>query len=130
MNDYYIEDDRADIEEYTVDCPDFDSEEFDEIEDAFEDRKTYKIMYFMDAAITEKIGMPPSGSGFDYNSNESDAGHAYFSLVFKYNPQKKSHNNYLSKIESIIYEEDFFDFCNSIFEEKYLAFLQEANYDY
>jgi hypothetical protein len=126
MKDYYIEDDRADIEEFYIDTLDFDSEELDEIEDAFEDRKTYKIMCFMDSAIVEKIGMPPSGSGFDYDSNESDAGHAYFSLVFKYNPKKKSHNNYLSKIEGIIYEEDFFVFCNSVFEERYLAFLKEG----
>lgn len=125
MKVYYIEDDKADIEELSIDTLEFDSEEFDEIEDAFEDRATYKIMYFMDEAIVEKIGMPPSGSGFDYDSNESDSGHSYYSLVFKYNPKKKSHNNYMNKLINLPYDEDFYDFCNLVFEERYLEFLKD-----
>ena len=66
MQEYYIEDDRADIEFYEFDALDiYDELGLDEILDAFESMSSYEVIYFLDEAITDKIGMPPNGCGFD-----------------------------------------------------------------
>ena len=85
---------------------------------------SYEVIYFLDEAITDKIGMPPSGCGFDVSGYESDSGTAHYTLLFKYNPKKSSHNNYLIKASVLYYSQAFFDYCTKIFERKYLSFLQ------
>ncbi len=125
MQEYYIEDDRVDIDIYEFDALGIYNElGLEEIPDAFEDMSSFEVIYFLDEAITDKIGMPPSGSGFDVSGYESDSGIAHYTLVFKYDPTNERHNEYLIKATVLYYSQAFFDYCVKIFERKYLNFLQ------
>jgi len=123
MQDYYIENDNIDI--YEFDALDIHTElEAEDIPNAFESRSSFEVIHFLDEAITDKIGMPPSGCGFDISGYESDSGIAHYTLIFKYDPTNESHNKYLIKAAVLYYSQAFFDHCIEIFEKKYLSFLQ------
>jgi hypothetical protein len=124
MKEYYIEEFEADIETFEFDTLDI-SEDIKEPEDAVIDKKEFEIVYFLDEFITKKAGNPPSGSGFDYISYESDWGESYYTFVYKYNPEKKKHKEYLKKVYNLYYSEEFLKEAKKLIETKYLLYLVE-----
>ncbi len=124
MKEYYIEEYEADIEIFEFDTLDI-SENIQEPVNAVIDKREYEIVYFLDEFLTNKIGNPPSGAGFDYVCYKSDSGGSYYTFVFKYNSQKKKHKEYLKKAYELYNSKEFFSDAVKIIQAKYLLYLVE-----
>ncbi len=101
-------------------------------------RGEFELEYFTELKIVQAISHPPGGSGFSWNGVESDYNDTrasiYYEFKYNYNSERKTHLEYLKKLEKLFDSSGWQRRCEKEFDkefQKYKDFIKEyPGYDY